>query len=386
MIAGLAKKLLTRYLVLSGIVAHVVALGVLLFVPSQLLDKAGNRLRGAISSPVRAVLPSANAEPVITWEAARASLRRWVPRSENPLTPGQIRVDGREMLSLKDAAGQLRDGSLLEIGPGRYETGLVLRANGLRIVGRGHTVFDGAAAGGKATFVVKGNDTTIENIECRNVGVRDGNGACVRLEGSNLTLDHVYFHSSQQGLLTGRRPGDVVIRHSFLERLGNRGQAHGIYQSGGTLTIDRSYILGSKSEGHEVKSRALRTTITRSVIASLNSRDSRLIDISNGGVVSITDSTLHQGPASANLDVIGFALEKGQHKEHALTVQRCMIIMERRGSNQLLRSRAKGMVPDISDNVIVSPTPTDFASSNLEFRSREEARLPPYPAVPDRPA
>ena len=38
------------------------------------------------------------------------------------------------------------------------------------------------------------------------------------------------------------------------------------------------------------------------------------------------------------------------------------------------------------DNIIVSPKKTDFADSNLEVRSREEARLPPYPAVPERPA
>ncbi len=384
MATGLLNKLIRNYLVLSGIAAHLVVLGALLLAP-DLVQKARHKVQTAVSARLSPMLPSAAAAAPSDWEEARASLRRWTPRSGEALAPGQIRVDGRDMPSLRQAAKQLHDGSVLEVGPGTYTTPLVIRVNGLRLIGRGHVVFDGVAAEGKGTLVVKGNDTVIENIECRNVKVRDGNGACVRLEGRNLRLEHVYFHSAQEGLLTGRRPGDVVIHDSFFERLGHRGQAHAIYQGGGTLTIDRSYILASKSQGHEVKSRAQRTTITRSVIASLNGRDSRLIDISVGGVVSIADSTLQQGPESANLDVIGFALEKGHHRENALTIERCVIIMERRGANLLLRSRAAGMTPVVRDNIIVAPQPTDFAASNLEYRSREEAGLPRFPEVPDRP-
>jgi hypothetical protein len=43
------------------------------------------------------------------------------------------------------------------------------------------------------------------------------------------------------------------------------------------------------------------------------------------------------------------------------------------------------MRADISDNIIVAPQSTDYASDNLEYRSRGQAGLPPYPAVPDRP-
>jgi len=379
------KTLLVRYLALTGLLAHLAAVGALVFAPG-LVHKLTDKVREISAGKLAIVMPDAEAAPAISWDEARASLRKWTPEMAAAIGEGRILVDGREVGNLKDAVRQLRDGSLLEIGSGTYKAPLVIRANGVRVIGRGHAIFDGAVAEGKATFVVKGKNTTIENIECRNVAVGDGNGACVRLEGSNLTLEHVYFHSSQQGLLTGRKPGDVSIRHSFLERLGNRGQAHGIYQGGGTLTIDRSYVLGSKSEGHEVKSRATRTTISHSVIASLNGRDSRLIDISNGGVVSITDCTLQQGPRSANLDVIGFALEKGRHKQNSLSVKRNVIILERNGSNQLLRSKASGMTPDISDNIIVAPQSTGFENSNLEYRSRAEAKLPPAPAIPDRPA
>ena len=378
------KKLLTRYLLATGVLAHVALLGALVFAPG-LVQKLRYKAQAKVEHQLAEVVPAAKAAPAVTWEQARASLRKWQANTESRLGRGQIRVDGRDVGSLEEAAKRLRDGSLLEIGEGVYSTAMVTKANDIRIIGRGHVVFDKAVAQGKGTFVINGDGTTIENIECRNVNVGDGNGSCVRLQGKDLNLEHVYFHSSQQGLLTGRDPGHVSIRHSFFERLGHGGQAHGVYQGGGSLAIDRSYFLGSKNEGHEVKSRALRTTITRSVIASLTGDDSRLIDISNGGIVSITDNTLQQGPNSENWDLIGFALEKRRHKENALTVKRNVIIMEREGGNNLLHSKAQNTKLDVSDNIIVSPKKTRFADHNLEYGDREEARLPPYPEVPERP-
>jgi len=361
------KTLLTRYFIATGFIVNlaVAVVGVML-------------APGLVSR----VFEAAETVDPGTWEQARASIKTWSAHTNSGLGNAKIRVDGREVPTLSDAADAMRDGSILEIGEGVYTEALIIRPDNTRVVGRGHVVFEKAAAKGKATFIVEGSGTTIENIECRKVAVRDGNGACVRLEGKDLSLEHVYFHSSQQGLLTGSKPGHVRIRDSYFERLGNRGQAHGIYVGGGILSIDQSYILGAKSEGHEIKSRATHTTISRSVIASLNAKDSRLVDISNGGIVKITDSTLQQGPNSANSDMIGFALEKRRHKENALVVQRNIIILERNGPNRLLHSRAKEMSPDISDNIVVTPKETAFKSTNLEYRRRAEAGLTAYPAVP----
>ena len=376
------KKLLLQYLVLTGVLAHAAIVGVLFLAP-DLAHRAGDWVREVAGDKIAAALPES--APDADWEEARATLRRWSPQTGASLGQGQIRLDGDAVANLEDASERLRNGSVLEIGGGVYRTPLVVRADGVRIVGHGHVVFDGAVAEGKGTFVVKGRGTRIENIECRNVQVRDGNGACVRLAGRDLLLEQVYFHSSQQGLLTGGDPGDVLIRDSFLERLGHRGRAHGIYQGGGTLTIDRSYVLGSGDQGHEVKSRAQRTTISNSVIASLTGQDSRLVDLPNGGIVSITDSTLQQGPNSTNRDMVGFALEKRPYQDNALEMKRNLIILERNGTNLLLSNKAQGMRADISDNIIVAPQSTDYASDNLEYRSRGQAGLPPYPAVPDRP-
>jgi hypothetical protein len=383
MAARIWKKLLLQYLVATGVLAHAALIGMFLLAP-DLAHKATDKARQIAGAKMAAVLPEPAADT--DWETARASLRRWTPQDGASVGPGRVRLDGDVVGTLAEALERLRDESLLEIGAGIYRTPLVVRPNGVRIVGHGHVIFDGAVAEGKGTFVIKGRDTTIENIECRNVQVRDGNGACVRLAGPNLVLDRMYFHSSQEGLLTGGKPGDVVIRRSFFERLGHGGRAHGIYQGGGTLTIDRSYVLGAQDQGHEVKSRAKRTTISNSVIASLTGRDSRLIDLPNGGSVSITDSTLQQGPNSVNRDMVGFALEKRPYENSALEMKRNLIILERNGANKLLSNNDRAMRSDISDNIIVAPQRTEYASDNLEYRDREQAGLPPYPIVPDRPA
>jgi hypothetical protein len=152
-------------------------------------------------------------------------------------------------------------------------------------------------------LVIKGNDTTVTGLDCSEIGVPGGNGACIRLEGRNLNLDRVHFHDSEQGILGGGDGGQILITDSLFERLGAGGSAHGIYVAADRVLIRNSRILASQGEGHEVKTRARETVIESSVIASLGGVDSRLIDISNGGILKVTGSVLQKGPISSNLIV-----------------------------------------------------------------------------------
>jgi len=178
----------------------------------------------------------------------------------------------------------------------------------------------GVAAEHKAALVIKGNDVTIDGLECSDISVVNGNGACIRMEGRNLTLRNVYFHDAQQGILAGKagapEKGLLLIEDSRFERLGFGARAHAIYvgEDAITLHIRRSQIVSSTGYGHEIKSRAQRTLIESSVIASLDGSDSRLVDIPNGGELIIRDSTLQKGPNSDSPDLIGVGLERGKSK------------------------------------------------------------------------
>lgn len=308
-------------------------------------------------------------------------VKPWKPYPSRSRAPtGKAKTYNQTFDSLKKASESLNDGDTLYIGPGTYKEAMTVTANYVKIIGDGHVHFQEAQTKGKATFVIRGNGVDISNIECSGVEVSDGNGACVRLKGKNLRLDNVYFHDSQQGLLTGDNPGTVLIKNSWFERLGHAGTAHGVYVGGGALKIYRSIFLASRDQGHEIKSRALSTIIDYSIIASLDGVDSRLIDISVGGKLSIENSILEQGPVSSNSDVIGYALEKKpKHKVNTISLINNTIIMERLGGSRLLNLGIEPSSLEMFGNVIVSPNLPESFGENDYYRSRKEANLLPYP-------
>ena len=73
--------------------------------------------------------------------------------------------------------------------------------------------------------------------------------------------------------------------------------------------------------GHEIKSRALTTTITNSRIYDLNSTASLSIDLPNGGNALIQNNVIEQGPNSENHKIIDYG-EEGTSIRHELRDQR----------------------------------------------------------------
>ncbi len=258
---------------------------------------------------------------------------------------------------------------VLEQGHNRPQAGLPIRAEpGAHMLG--------TAAEGKAALVIKGDNTVIEGLECSEIYVPDRNGACIRLEGQNLELRNVYFHDSEQGVLGGG--GTILIENSKFERLGRSGQAHGLYVWGDEVILRQSSILSSKSEGHEFKSRAKRTVIEKSVIASLDGEDSRLIDISNGGEVIIRNNVLEQGPKSVNNEMIGLGYEGLRYENNEVLIEGNLILIDRR-KTKIVGGPQKAT---IRNNIIVGGRRLE---SNTWYRDRAEAGLPNYPALPNPP-
>ena len=244
------------------------------------------------------------------------------------------------------------------------------------------TTFDGAIHDGKGPIVISGNNAVIENINCKNIQVGDQNGSCVRLHGQGLTLRNVHFYDSQQGLLTGDEPGTIFIENSRFENLGKAGRAHAIYVGGGELYIHNSVFLASKDEGHAVKSRAARTVITNSTIASLAGRDSRLIDVPDGGILTVKNSVLEQGPNTSNWNLIGYGMEKDRYPINEVTITNNIIIAERPGSSRLWETRKVAVSPMIYRNVLIGRFKESDLPNNIYIESRQQAGLQPFPYLP----
>lgn len=304
--------------------------------------------------------------------------------AQQKLGEGEIWVNGRIVGSLKQALSFVTNDGIIRMGPGVYKMAGTIKKDRVKIEGSVGTILDGVADGGKAAIVVRADDVIIENISCRNISVPDENGACIRHEGKNLTLRNVHFMDSESGILGWKKGGRVLIEDSRFERLGGGiGQAHAIYINGGELIIRRTVILSARNQSHGVKSRAERTIIEKSIIASLEGLDSRLIDIPDGGRAYVLDNLLVEGPNTANWQIASFGVEGQPYRLNSLRMENNMIITDRKGGSDLILVHDTMPTPVIRNNIVVGNIRYDWPVDNYFFDTREEIKLPPAPTLPE---
>ncbi|MEX2455422.1 MAG: right-handed parallel beta-helix repeat-containing protein [Rhodospirillaceae bacterium] len=266
--------------------------------------------------------------------------------------PEILRVGPGEKYGLpSEAARAARDGDVIEIAAGTYAGDVVQwNASGLTIRGVGgrpHMDAQGRSLGGKAIWVIRGNDTVVENIEFSNCRVPDRNGAGIRLEGRNLTVRNSYFHDNEMGLLTGHdAQSDVVIEGSEFARnvvdyktTGRLG--HNIYIGQvRSFTLRNSYSHGARW-GHNVKSRARENRILYSrLIDGNDGGSSYLVDIAEGGSAWLVGNLIEQGPDADNWAMVSFGAEKRGEGDRIALVNNTAV--NNRSSGVFLQNRSAG--------------------------------------------
>ena len=308
----------------------------------------------------------------------------WQPVAAEVTHKSVTRIGEKTFDSIHQAGLALKDGETLELGEGIYTEPLVVLASNVQVRGMGHVVIEKVAWKGKAAIIVNGDNVHLSNIECRFIEVPDENGACIRQQGKNLSVSHMYIHDSEQGLLAGKSSGKTRIIDSRFEKLGKNGKAHGIYVGGGELELLESLVIASKDGGHEIKSRASLTVIRDSILGSFSADDSRLVDIANGGVLVIENSVMQKGGHSKNREMIGYGLEGVRYTKNSVSLKNNIFIVDREGSNQLIRSQVNPLHVLVEENSYVSEKmPSDISESkNKIFSSRKSAGLPVYPLLP----
>lgn len=218
----------------------------------------------------------------------------------------------------------VEDGDTIEIESASYNNDkqVTWSANNLFIRGvngrpilRAGEIIENDNSNGKGIFVIRGNNTCIENIEFQNCKVQSRNGAGIRQEGSNLIVRNCVFNSNEMGILQGGTITNCSILVEFCEFLSsgspeNPGYQHNIYINHiDTLIFRYNFSHDAIAEGHEFKSRANNNYILYNRISNLNSIDSRNIDLPNGGQTLIMGNIIEQGESSANSNIIGFGME-----------------------------------------------------------------------------
>ena len=216
---------------------------------------------------------------------------------------------GKEFKQPSDAIAAARSGDRVSIQPGEYFDCATVKASNIVIEGVGDpakVVLTDKACGGKGLLIMTGNGNTVRNLTLARTRVPDGNGAGIRNEAADLTVDGVRFVKNQNGILsTPADAGTLTIRNSLFEANGvcveGKGCAHGIYVNLAKLVhIENTVFTGTK-QGHHIKSRAARTEVVGCTVKDgPEGTASYLIEAPDGGTLIVRDNTMEKGPEAEN--------------------------------------------------------------------------------------
>ncbi len=251
-----------------------------------------------------------------------------------------------------EAANEARDGDTILLRPGSYEDCMVVRANNVTVKGGGESpedvVIHSVVCQDKAILVAQGREMTVTNLTFRDAESSQGNGAGIRVEGADLTVDNVVFRGNENGILA--MPLDrstITIKNSLFERNGTcknkAGCSHGIYVNKvDLLRVENNRFL-EQLEGHHIKSRALKTEIVDNVIRDDDyGTSSYLIDISNGGTVLIEGNDMHKGKNTSNRSAAIFIAGEGnKNPSEYIIVRDNKFINRARNTVSFVRNNAK---------------------------------------------
>jgi len=263
-------------------------------------------LLAAIVLPPGPLWPSVNQ----SGEVAKVGPERNAPASI-------LRVGKERPLTTPAAAAAIaQDGDVIEIDAGLYVGDVaVWDQNNLTIRGVGglaHLDAGGAHAQGKGIWVIKGDNTLIENIEFSGATVPDQNGAGIRQEGRNLTIRKCYFHDNEEGILTDDDPSsEILIEYTEFARNGfGDGYSHNMYISNvGRFTLQYCYSHHAQI-GHNVKSRARENYLLYNrIMDEQEGSSSYAIDLPNGGLSVLIGNLIQQGPEADNSTIISYGAE-----------------------------------------------------------------------------
>jgi len=274
-------------------------------------------------------------------------------RPKAPPSGGQILSvgPGKAYSVPSRAAKAARDGDIIEIQAGTYRGDVaVWQADNLVIRGvGGRVVLDaaGESAGGKGIWIIRGRNTTVQNIAFTGARVRSRNGAGIRLEGTGLIVRDSEFYDNEMGILTGSNPeSDILIERSRFYRNTvdyprYRRLGHNIYIGRvRSFTLRFSYVSGAQY-GHNVKSRAHTNRIAyNKIIDGPDGFSSYLLDLHGAGRSYIIGNIFHQSRRTENSALVSIGAENPNATDLFYFVNNTFV--NDKGSGVFIRRKSTG--------------------------------------------
>lgn len=270
---------------------------------------------------------------------------------------------GQTYLTPSAAAAAAKDGDIVEIEAGEYPGDVAVwsasRLTLRGVNGRAHLSAAGKSAEQKAIWVIRGDDTTVENMEFSDCRVADRNGAGIRQEGKGLVVRHCSFHDNENGILTGANAAsDIWVEYSEFARNGaGDGYSHNLY-IGQVRSFTLQFCASRQAKtGHLVKSRALTNFILYNrLMDEQDGSSSYVIDLPNGGRSFIIGNIIQHGPHAENGIAVSYAAEGAKNPVQELYVINNTYINERGASAGFLRVAGTPPIVRVINNVITGTT------------------------------
>ncbi len=279
--------------------------------------------------------------------------------------------------TLASAVAASANGDIIQVQAGTYTNDFAAINTSITIEGVGgmvNLVATTTPLQQKGILIIGGNSpgptVTLDNISFSGAAISSasgGNGAGIRYQSGNLTIDNCNFQNNQDGLLANPDPnGSITINHSEFANNGNAsppssGTEHNLYVGAiQQLTIDNSTFTNPIT-GHDIKSRALNTTIRNSIIADPNGTGSYQIDLPNGGNAIIQNNTIEKGPGAQNHSFISFGEGGSLASNSALSVTGNTVINDTGGAATLLANHT-GVTASVTNNTVYGLTVNQLVS------------------------
>ena len=238
------------------------------------------------------------------------------------------------------AAANAGDRVLLDPGVYTDDTAVVKKPLTIQGAGAGVVLRITQPISNQKGILVGDASLTVRNLTFQGAQDADMNGAGIRHEVGDLVVDNCTFNNNQDGILVNPIAGAMVtITNSTFNGNGaGDGRSHALYVNEvAQLTVGNSSFAGTQV-GHDIKSRALRTTVTDTVLDDgVSGTTSYAVDLSNGGVGVLDGLKITQGANTSNPTMVAYGAEGSLKAVNSLTVSNSTF------TNQLNSSSAVGV-------------------------------------------
>ena len=288
---------------------------------------------------------------------------------------------GRTVKTIAEAAKLATTGSTVEVDAGEYagdvavwtQERVTLRAVG----GRARLIASGAAAEGKAIWVVRSSQMTVEGFDFTGTQVRDRNGAGIRLESGRLQVRNCRFIDNENGILTSNNPHIEldIVDSEFAHNGYGDGQSHNLYAG----TIAKLSVTGSHFHhaivGHLLKSRAAVNDIRYNRLADgPGGRASYELEFASGGVAYVVGNIIEQSERTENPHLISFGTEGYRWPVNAIYLVHNTLIDRKPSGGVMLRVRPGDARITAVNNLLIGRSGLELSGPG-DFRNNVKADL-----------